>query len=154
MTRDRTRDWALLLSRSFHSYIVILTTFAHYYVRRRKFSGVVLAAEEGKRIAETLGQRKVAFLGNHGLLTAGPSIEAAVNWFVMLEKCSQVQLAAEAAVGGRREELLTIGPEEARATWESIGGPDSAYFQGLPLFQLAEREFGEATFLGRGVEPL
>ncbi|EFX00574.1 class 2 aldolase adducin domain containing protein [Grosmannia clavigera kw1407] len=119
-----------------------------------KFSGVVLATEEGRRIAETLGNRKAAFLSNHGLLTAGPSIEAAVNWFVMLEKCSQVQLAAEAAVGGRREELLTIGAEEAQATWQSIGGPESAYFQGLPLFQLAEREFGEATFMGQGVEPL
>lgn len=118
------------------------------------FSGVVLATEEGRRIAQTLGHRKAAFLANHGLLTAGPTIEATVNWFVMLEKCCQVQLAAEAAVGGRREEIQTIGPEEARNSWEAIGKPDSAYFQGLPLFQLAEREFGEATFMGQGIEPL
>jgi hypothetical protein len=25
---------------------------------------------------------------------------------------------------------------------------------GLPLFQVGEKEFGESTFLGRGLEPL
>ncbi|CAK7274482.1 hypothetical protein SEPCBS119000_006196 [Sporothrix epigloea] len=116
-----------------------------------QFAGLVLATDEGRRIAEALGPRKAAFLGNHGILTAGPSIEAAVNWFVLLEKCSQVQLVAEAAVGGRREELTVIGPDEALNSWEAIGSAESGYFSGLPLFQLAEREFGESTFLGRGI---
>ncbi|ERT01418.1 hypothetical protein HMPREF1624_02664 [Sporothrix schenckii ATCC 58251] len=115
------------------------------------FAGVVLAADEGRRIAEVLGSRKAAFLGNHGILTAGASIEAAVNWFVLLEKCSQVQMIAEAAVGGRRNELTTIGPEESLNSWKAIGTSDAGYFGGLPLFQMAEKEFGESTFLGRGV---
>ncbi|OAA65518.1 class 2 aldolase adducin domain containing protein [Niveomyces insectorum RCEF 264] len=114
------------------------------------FAGLVLATDEGRRIAAALGSRKAALLGNHGLLTAGASIEATVNWFVLLEKCCQVQLAAEAAVGGNRAALTTIGTEEARHTWEAIGTRDGGYFGGLPLFQLAEREFGESTFLGRG----
>jgi hypothetical protein len=29
-----------------------------------------------------------------------------------------------------------------------------ALVMGLPLFQVAEREFGESTFLGRGLQPL
>lgn len=111
----------------------------------------MLATEEGRRIAAALGHHKAAFLSNHGILTAGASIEAAVNWFVLLEKCSQVQLVAEAAVGGCRAELTMIGPEEALNSWKAIGTADAGYFGGLPLFQLAEREFDESTFLGRGL---
>lgn len=125
--------------------------FYEDHVAYPDFAGVVLATDEGRRIATALGPRKAAFLGNHGILTAGASIEAAVNWFVLLEKCSQVQLVAEAAVGGRRDELTTIGPAEALNSWRAIGTPDAGYFGGLPLFQVAEQEFGESTFLGRGV---
>lgn len=125
--------------------------FYEDHVLYPNFSGVVLATEEGKRIAAALGPRKAAFLGNHGILTAGATIEATVNWFVLLEKCSRVQLIAEAAVGGRREELTKIGPEEALNSWKAIGSSNAGYFGGLPLFQMAEREFGESTLLGRGV---
>ena len=50
--------------------------------------------------------------------------------------------------------LLTIGDEEARATIAAIGTPDMGYFMGLPVFQVAEREFGERTYLGQGVQPI
>ncbi|KAH9427947.1 hypothetical protein MCOR02_011446 [Pyricularia oryzae] len=122
------------------------------------FGGVVLAAEEGRAIASALGGRKAALLANHGLLVAGPSIEATVAWFVMLEKCCQVQLLAEAAVGGGAAngsgDVVTIGDEEAQATWEVVGSREHGYFMGLPLFQVAEREFGESTSMGRGMQSL
>lgn len=122
------------------------------------FGGVVLAAEEGRAIASALGGRKAALLANHGLLVAGPSIEATVAWFVMLEKCCQVQLLAEAAVGGgaanRSGDVVTIGDEEAQATWEVVGSGEHGYFMGLPLFQVTEREFGESTSTGRGMQSL
>lgn len=114
----------------------------------------MLAAEEGKQIAACLGGKKAALLGNHGLLTAGASIEATISWFVLLERCCQVQLAADAAAGGRGQPLVVIGEDEARSSWEAIGQPEHGYFQGLPLFQVAEREFGERTYLGRGMESI
>ena len=40
------------------------------------FSGVVLEAEESRKIAEALGSKKAVVLQNHGLLTVGPTIEA------------------------------------------------------------------------------
>lgn len=113
----------------------------------------MLATEEGKEIAACLGPKKAAFLGNHGLLTAGASIEATIAWFVLLEKCCQVQLAADATAHSGRK-LITIGDDEAQSTWEAIGGQDDGYFMGLPLFQVAEREFGEKTFLGRGLRDI
>ena len=51
------------------------------------FNGVVLAIEEGNNIAKCLGNRKAALLQNHGLLTVGETVEAAVFWFMSLEKC-------------------------------------------------------------------
>lgn len=93
-------------------------------------------------------------LGNHGLLTAGPTIEATIAWFVLLEKCCQVQLAADASSAGTGKPLVVIGEQEARSTWKALGGGDGGYFMGLPLFQVAEREFGEKTYLGRGLRPV
>lgn len=121
---------------------------------RSNFAGLVLAAEEGKQIATCLGPKKAALLGNHGLLTAGATIEATISWFVLLERCCQVQLAADASSAGTGRPLVVIGEEEARSSWEAIGQPDHGYFQGLPLFQVAEGEFGERTYLGRGLDPI
>lgn len=93
-------------------------------------------------------------MANHGLLTTGPSIEATIGWFVLLEKCCQVQLAADAAAAGTGKPPLVIGEQEAQSTWEAVGTNDGGYFMGLPLFQVAEREFGEKTYLGRGLRPI
>lgn len=127
--------------------------FYNDHVLYPNFAGVVLAADEGRAISKALGPRKAALLGNHGLLTAGPSVEAVVAWFVLLEKCCQVQLAAEASNAGTGKPLVEIGENEAQATWEALGHGGGGYFMGLPLFQVAERELGEKTFLGRGLEP-
>ena len=138
----------------------------------RTFAGVVLASEEGKRIATALGDKRAALLGNHGLLTIGQSIEETVAMFVLLDKCCEVQLAADASSAGSGKSLVKIGEMEAKATWEAIGTHASGYckpmvillhmkmlihstvVQGLPLFQTVEHEFGGRTFLGRGVEPV
>lgn len=130
-------------------------TFYESHVVYPNYGGVVLAAEEGRRIAECLGTKnKAALLANHGLLTVGPTVEAAVAWFVMLEKLCQVQLVADASVAGSGIPLVEIGQDEASTTAEAVASDEAGYFQGLPLFQVAEREFGECTLLGRGVEPL
>lgn len=118
------------------------------------FAGLVLATDEGKHIAACLGNKKAALLGNHGLLTTGQTIEATIAWFVLLEKCCQVQLTADAATAATGKPLVVIGAQEAQSTWEAIGGHDGGYFMGLPLFQVAEREFGEKTYLGRGLRPI
>ncbi|RMZ38156.1 hypothetical protein AFCA_000150 [Aspergillus flavus] len=127
--------------------------FWNDHVLYSNFAGLVLAADEGKAIAAALGNKKAALLGNHGILTVGPTIEATVAWFVLLERCCQIQLAADASAAGTGRPLVTIGEDEARATWEAVGTIGNGYFQGLPLFQVAEREFGEKTLLGRGIVP-
>lgn len=128
--------------------------FYNDHILYSNFAGVVLASEEGAAIASTLGPRKAALLGNHGLLTVAPTIEACVAWFVLLESCCEVQLLADASSAGSGQQLVEIGELEAMSTWKALGGASGGYFMGLPLFQVAEKEFGESTFLGRGLETL
>ncbi|KAK0636157.1 class II aldolase/adducin N-terminal [Bombardia bombarda] len=129
-------------------------TFYKDHVLYPNFAGLVLAEEEGQHIAAALGPHKAAILGNHGLLTVGVTIEAAVYYFVTLEGLCKSQLAADASAAATGRPLITIGDEEAADTYAAVGQPDGGYFGGLPLFQLGERDFGESTYLGRGLEPL
>jgi ribulose-5-phosphate 4-epimerase/fuculose-1-phosphate aldolase len=58
---------------------------------------VVLSAEIGKKMADALGEKKAMIHQNHGLITTGGSVDAAVWWFIALERACQSQLVAEAA---------------------------------------------------------
>ena len=53
--------------------------------------------ERRTRIARALGERKGAILKNHGILSAGPSVEAAAWWYIALDNACHTQLLAEAA---------------------------------------------------------
>ncbi|MCJ1439081.1 hypothetical protein MMC27_008472 [Xylographa pallens] len=98
------------------------------------FNGIVLAEKEGHDIAACLGNKKAALLQNHGLLTVGGTIEAAVFWFISLEKCCHAQLMADAAAGGRGGETKKIGDEEAAYTYKTIGTPLAGWFSAKPEF--------------------
>jgi ribulose-5-phosphate 4-epimerase/fuculose-1-phosphate aldolase len=66
----------------------------------RQLKGVVLAEEEGKNIADANRDSKACLLQNHGILSVGQTVEAAVFWFVRFDKCCHSQLTAEAAGRG------------------------------------------------------
>ncbi|MDX6286572.1 MAG: hypothetical protein QOG53_2057 [Frankiales bacterium] len=99
------------------------------------YTGVVLDLEEGKRIAHALGDNKAAILRNHGLLTVGPTVDAAVWWFITLERSCQVQLLAMAA--GPR---VFIDPDQARKTHEAVGGDFAGWLSFQPLYDKIVRE--------------
>ncbi|KAL5476375.1 hypothetical protein ACEPAI_3475 [Sanghuangporus weigelae] len=103
----------------------------------KQFNGVVLAEEEGKNIAETLGNKKAIILQNHGLLVATSSIEATVHYFIALEKSCQVQLLVDAA-----GHTVKIGDEEAADTYKTVGTSYGGWFSGGPAFQLLEANEG------------
>ncbi len=54
----------------------------------------VLSYDGGRRIAQALGPAKLCILRNHGMLTVGQSVEAAVGWFVMAERVAEVHVKA------------------------------------------------------------
>jgi ribulose-5-phosphate 4-epimerase/fuculose-1-phosphate aldolase len=99
------------------------------------YTGVVLDPEEGKRIAHALGDTKAVILRNHGLLSAGRSVDEAVWWFVSMDRSCHAQLLAEAAGTPVR-----IDPDMARLTRSQVGSSVAGYFSFQPLFQTIVRD--------------
>ena len=112
----------------------------------RQFGGIVFAKEEGENIAKAVGNKKACLLQNHGLLTVGQTIEAAVFWFCSLEKCCQAQLLADAAAAGRGDSTIKINDEDAAYTAKSAGAPWPGWFSAKPMFDDMEAEVGEEVF--------
>ena len=94
------------------------------------FTGVVIATEEGDRIAKALGKHKAVILQNHGLLTVGHSVDEAVWWFITMERSCQAQLMAEAA-----GKVQPISAEMARLTAMQVGSGLAGWFSFQPLYQ-------------------
>ena len=100
------------------------------------FRGVVLDTDEGARIAAALGDHKGVILKNHGILTAGPTVEAAAWWYIALDNACHAQLLAEAA--GKPQ---PINHEIASLTHEQVGRPGGALFAFQSLLEgLVEAE--------------
>ncbi|KAH9866314.1 hypothetical protein J1614_008880 [Plenodomus biglobosus] len=97
-----------------------------------QFGGVVLASEEGERIAAALGTGKAAILQNHGILTVGRSVDEAAFWFLSLEKSCQAQLLVDAASAGNGFKPVVISDKEAAETYGNVGTPEKGWlaFQG------------------------
>jgi L-fuculose-phosphate aldolase len=74
--------------------------------------GVPVADDEGRLISGALGNAKTILLANHGLLTAGASVEEATYLAVFFERAARMQLLAMAA-GGFKEVKPELA-EEAR----------------------------------------
>ncbi len=112
-----------------------VTAFYHDHSVFEDYTGVVLDVEEGKRIAHALGDRKAVILRNHGLLTVGTTVDAAVWWFITMERSCQVQLIAKAA--GR---VVHIDPEAARRTRDQVGSEIAGWLMFQPLYDKIVRE--------------
>ncbi len=101
---------------------------------------VVLDVEIGNRMAEALGQRKALIHQNHGLITCGGSVDAAVWWFVALERCCQSQLLAESA-----GEPIEIPENFCEAGYAAQGHDLAGWFQFQPWWDELVRD--EPEFL-------
>jgi ribulose-5-phosphate 4-epimerase/fuculose-1-phosphate aldolase len=99
------------------------------------YTGVVLDVEEGKRIAAALGDNKAVILRNHGLLTVGHSVDAAVWSFITMERSCQAQLLAEAA-----GTPVLIDADMACKTYGQVGTPMACYASFQPLWDMITRE--------------
>ena len=89
----------------------------------REYHGVALEREEGLRIAAALGDNKAVVLANHGHLTVGTTVEAAVWWYVAMERSMQAELIARAA-----GEPVVLGDEVAQQTYDAVGTEQVGWF--------------------------
>lgn len=105
--------------------------FHKSHVVYTQFKGVVDDDEEGKRIAQALGQAKAAILMNHGLLTVGQTVDEAAFWFISLDKTCQAQLLADAASAAGYKKVF-IDEDEADYTVSQVGGPEKGWLAFQP----------------------
>ncbi len=97
---------------------------------------VVLDLEVGRKMAEALGDKKAMIHQNHGLITAGGSVDAAVWWFVSLERCCQSQLIAESA-----GDPIDIPADLCQSGYDAQGHDIAGWFQFQPFWdELVARE--------------
>jgi ribulose-5-phosphate 4-epimerase/fuculose-1-phosphate aldolase len=97
---------------------------------------VVVDTEVSRKMGVALGQKKALIHQNHGLITTGGSVDAAVWWFIALERLCQSQLRAEES--GESIEI----PEQLCIDGFATQGSDIAgWFQFQPFWdELVARE--------------
>lgn len=84
-------------------------------------SDLIVSPDLGKAVAVCLDGHNALLLRNHGIVTAGRSIEEAVMTAVLLEKACKMQLLVEHAGGARASTAL----DEAKIKRERIYGQGS-----------------------------
>jgi ribulose-5-phosphate 4-epimerase/fuculose-1-phosphate aldolase len=80
------------------------------------FNGIAEATKEGARMAAAMGDRKILFLANHGVIVVGHSIAQALDDFYYLERACQVQVLAMQT----GQKLNVMSDELARDTREQF----------------------------------
>lgn len=83
------------------------------------FGGIVFDEQEALRLAESIGMGRGVILQNHGLLTAGTTVDEAVYLFTLMERLCKIQLLAEAASQGGKLEKVLITHEAAQYTHDA-----------------------------------
>lgn len=63
----------------------------------RHYNGLALDVAEGERIAHAMQGRDVAFLGNHGVIVAGPTVAYAYDDLYYLERAAQHEVLARSS---------------------------------------------------------
>jgi ribulose-5-phosphate 4-epimerase/fuculose-1-phosphate aldolase len=58
------------------------------------FNGIAEATKEGERMATAMGDKRILFLANHGVVVVGATVAQALDDFYYLERACQVQILA------------------------------------------------------------
>ncbi len=94
------------------------------------YGGIATAADEGERIASTLGNRKVLMMANHGVMVIGGSVAEAFETMYYLERAAQTYVLALSTgrpLNVMSEELA----EQTALDWENYHGADVALLSEL-----------------------
>ncbi len=87
------------------------------------YRGLALDTAEGDRMARQLGEKRILFLANHGVIVVGPDIATAFDDLYYLERAAAAQVLAMST--GRK--LRLVGDNLARATAAQIVADQPLY---------------------------
>ena len=80
------------------------------------YNGLVVDNAEGDRLARALGDKRVMFLANHGVIVVGPSVAEAFDALYYLERACRLQVLAR-SMGGK---LRPVRPEVVRSAYRMM----------------------------------
>jgi ribulose-5-phosphate 4-epimerase/fuculose-1-phosphate aldolase len=102
------------------------------------YNGLVVDNAEGDRLARVLGNKRVMFLANHGVIVIGPTVAEAFDALYYLERACRLQVLAR-SMGGK---FRPVRPEVVRETYRLILADtpkySAAHFEALK--RILERE--------------
>jgi ribulose-5-phosphate 4-epimerase/fuculose-1-phosphate aldolase len=89
------------------------------------------STDGGKRIAAAIGGARGIILRNHGLLTVGTTVDSAVGFFLLMERCAEVQVKSRDAqpIGAEAAERAHDGFDEV-AGWQAFQWAQRTYVPG------------------------
>ena len=80
------------------------------------YNGLVVDNAEGDRLARALGDKRVMFLANHGVIVVGPCVAEAFDALYYLERACRLQVLAR-SMGGK---LRPVRPEVVRSAYRMM----------------------------------
>lgn len=89
----------------------------------REYGGLAQDLDEGERIARAMGDKRVLFMANHGVIVVGESVAAAFDDLYYLERACQTQVLAMST--GRP--LKRISDNLAATAFAEWAGRDGSY---------------------------
>ncbi|SDH46482.1 Ribulose-5-phosphate 4-epimerase/Fuculose-1-phosphate aldolase [Lentzea fradiae] len=105
------------------------TAFWNDHVLCDDYEGPTVDPEQGKAVADALGDKRAILLRYHGLITVGATIDEAAFWFISFDRCAQVQLLARAA-----GQLVPMSDEQAASARAGFGDPNLAWYSFQVLY--------------------
>ncbi|MEM7363799.1 MAG: class II aldolase/adducin family protein, partial [Pseudomonadota bacterium] len=94
------------------------------------YNGLAEDMDEGHRIAATLGDKRVLFMGNHGVIVTGPTIADAFDRLYYLERAAELQVLAM-STGQPLAEIPDPIAQSTRAEFDAGGAYADAHWEAL-----------------------
>jgi len=94
------------------------------------FGGIADAEEEGERLAESLGDKSVLVMGNHGVTVVGQTVAEAFEDLYFFEKAAQTLMLARAA-GAPLAVLPDAVAQNTADGWRAYRGMAERHFEYL-----------------------
>jgi len=117
------QTWALALNMLRNNRLLPACQTAAYFhghiVYDDHYAGTADSLAEGERLARLLGDKRVMFMKNHGVLVAGDTIAQAYRWLYRLERVCRTQVLAMST-----GEALEVLPDEIIAQVQSPSPDD------------------------------
>jgi ribulose-5-phosphate 4-epimerase/fuculose-1-phosphate aldolase len=101
------------------------------------YGGLALDPAEGDRLAAALGDRRILFMANHGVITTGRTVAAAFDDLYYLERACQNQVLAM-STGQPLKRVPAAEVERTRAEFDRYEEQAELHFAALK--RLLERE--------------